>query len=249
VFADAWERAGRYARHVVTCARYGDGLVTAHGATFLVLDGSGWVVTAGHVFRPPSRNGYMFPVQLERWWGADGVTESDVHVYEDVDLAICRIEPCLAVDGAPSFRRAGSQRLGTSLLTLGYPFGECDARYDGESGEFQFSGGTRGLYGVDGMLSRVIDAGRSDDGYPRRYLETSAAGLIGQSGGPTVDVTGAVWGIQVRTQHEALGFDVAVTVGHGVVTEHQVRNTGLAVQTSTLEPLLERHGIEVSWAG
>jgi S1-C subfamily serine protease len=249
MFADAWERAGRATRHVMTCARYADGSTSAEGATFLVLNAMGWVVTAGHVFAAPQRAHLTHPLGIERWWGADEVREAEVQLYDDVDLAICRLEPPPATDGVLRLRRASTQRLGTALLTLGYPFDACDVRFDAGANEFQFAGGTRGLYGTAGILSRIIDEKTGPGGYPRQYLETSSPALIGQSGGPVVDGTGAVWGIQVRTQHEALGFRVPVDLGGTVVTEHQVRNTAISVQTSTLEALLERHGVDAPWEG
>jgi S1-C subfamily serine protease len=247
MFADAWERAAEHTRLVVTCARQADGSLSANGATFVVLSSDGWVVTAAHVFDAPTRADFLPPPLVERWWGGDGVEASEVHVYDDVDLAICRLAPAPRVDRLPSFRPATSQRLGTSLLTLGYPSDACDVQFDRGASEFRFAGATRGLYGVEGMLSRIIDAGMSETGYPRAYLETASAALIGQSGGPTVDVTGAVWGIQLRAHHEVLGFNVPIDVGQTVVTEHQVRNTAIGVQTATLEALFERHGIGVEW--
>ena len=38
------------------------------------------------------------------------------------------------------------------------------------------------------------------------YLETSSAGLLGQSGGPIFDIDGTVWAMQSRTTHLPLGF-------------------------------------------
>jgi S1-C subfamily serine protease len=247
MFAEAWERAARNTRHVATCARYADGSLRAGGATFFALGATGWVVTAGHVFTPPLRRGEE-PVRFERWWGSDGVVEAEVHVYADVDLAICRLEPGPHSECPPRFAPARAQRLGTSLLTLGYPY-ECGSTigFDENSSAFRFEAVTRGLYGVEGMLARILDAGASEKRYTRRFLETSAVPRAGQSGGPTVDSAGVVWGIQVRTHHEPLGYSVRVDLAPRIVTEHQVANTAIAVQSSTLAVLFDRHDIKVEW--
>jgi hypothetical protein len=72
----------------------------------------------------------------------------------------------------------------------------------------------------------------------------STPGLRGQSGGPVFDTDGVVWGIQVQTNHLALGFQPEL-MDHGKkVAEHQFLNVGLAAYVPEIIALLKNHNVK-----
>jgi hypothetical protein len=132
---------------------------------------------------------------------------------------------------------------GRSLCRLGYAFTKVKATFDESAGAFRVQGEVP-FFPLEGMFTRIVDAGRTPDGkFGIRFIETSSPGLRGQSGGPLFDVDGRVWGIQSRTAHIALGFNPEAEIA-GVKTQvPQFINLGLAVHAGTLIEILDDAGI------
>ena len=75
-------------------------------------------------------------------------------------------------------------------------------------------------------------------------LETSSAGLRGQSGGPIFDTDALVWAIQSKTQSLALGFAPKIKLQGGKeITEHQFMHVGWGVHVSHARELLDKHKV------
>jgi S1-C subfamily serine protease len=75
------------------------------------------------------------------------------------------------------------------------------------------------------------------------WLETSAPGLKGQSGGPLIDSKGSIWGIQSNTYSYPLGFSPKVKYQGIEHVEHQFLNVGRAVHAETVLGLLKQSNI------
>ena len=264
MFADAYEKVTRFTRPVVVSSRTGDGKVTSGLAAFVVLNEDGWFATAAHVLstwmawredrekiaRQAEKGGKVnrkFITNHSFWWGWDGINLAEVHVRQESDLAIGRLEPFEPgiVAEFPVVKDPESLRPGTSLCRLGFPFHELKTQWDEQAGQFQLPDGAlpAPLFPIEGIFTRQV---RVEGSILPRFIETSSPGLQGQSGGPVFDTQGRVWGIQSRTHHLNLGFSPQLKIAGRQVTEHQFLNVGLAVHPSELIDLANEKDIRLS---
>jgi len=261
VFADAYDLVKDFTRPVVISTRTGDGTVKSAMAAFVVLNEDGWFATAAHVLssffawrqhqeeiaRHQEQGDTPNPDWITNqsfWWGWDGIGMAEVHVRNESDLAVGRLEPFEpgVVKRFPVLKDPDELRPGTSLCRLGYPFHELRARWDAEAGQFQLPEGAvpAPLFPIEGIFTRQV---RVESSLLPKFIETSSPGLLGQSGGPVFDTEGRVWGIQSRTHHLNLGFSPQIEVEGEKVAEHQFLNVGLAVHPAELIDLLDEKGI------
>jgi hypothetical protein len=180
------------------------------------------------------------------WFGRDEWSVPTFQVLAAADLAIGKIDnfdPGVMA-GYPAFRDPTTIRCGESVCRLGFPFHEITATYDDERGAFELGPGSLPIprFPNEGMITRFLDAG-TDNGISITSIETSTAGLRGQSGGPVFDVAGAICGMQSKTAHLPLGFSPEVLVDGQTITEHQFMNVGLAVHAQTMLDFFGRHGV------
>lgn len=186
------------------------------------------------------------------WWGFDGVAATTLHIKGDVDVLLTKLDgfdPAW-VSTYPKFRRSGSLRPGASLVKVGYPFHSIPCSWDETRNAFLFGPEAQiPLFPMEGIFTRTLEgAAPSPNGYPVQFIETSSPGLRGQSGGPTLDIEGAVCAMQSQTAHYPLGFRPVVKGERGRdVEEHQFLNVGIGVSTAVLEPLFAQHSINVDW--
>ncbi|HQN28938.1 MAG TPA: serine protease, partial [Mesotoga sp.] len=76
-----------------------------------------------------------------------------------------------------------------------------------------------------------------------KFIETSSPGLLGQSGGPILDVTGKVWAVQSRTVHLPLGFSPKVRKDGREIEENQFLNVGWGVHVEMIVDAMKSSGI------
>jgi len=262
MFADAYDIAREYTRPVVISTRTWDGTVTSSLAAFVVLNEEGWFATAAHVLsamftarqhaeeiaahkeNPAGEPNPKWITNQSFWWGWDGISMTEVHVRAESDLAIGRLQPFEhgVVKAFPTIIDEGHLRPGTSLLRLGYPFHSLQATFSGN--QFQLPTGAlpAPLFPIEGIYTRQI---RVEGSILPRFIETSSPGLLGQSGGPVVDIDGTLWGIQSRTHHLNLGFNPGLQKGDEIVEEHQFLNVGIAVHPNEILDLCAEKGVRV----
>lgn len=188
------------------------------------------------------------------WWSRNGLTLKDVSIIREADLAVGRLEPFPAemAKNLPVLMNSASDLApGRSLCRLGFPFTEIKPRYDETTGGFDLGEVQFTFFPLDGIFTRGIDGGTTNDGkHPILFIEISTPGIPGQSGGPVFDVEGNVWGIQSRTHSIALGFSPEIQGRDGRKTvEHQVINLGIAVHPVTLTSILRDIGIKFAVSG
>jgi hypothetical protein len=102
------------------------------------------------------------------------------------------------------------------------------------------------IFPIEGILTRLIERGPSAASYRKLFVETSSPGLNGKSGGPVLDTSGVVWGVQSQTRHLSLGFNPEVPDEAGGSTkheEHQFLNVGRAAHPETIVGLLKENGV------
>ena len=183
---------------------------------------------------------------ISTWCGRDGLTLRDVRAVPAADIAIGRLDPVPAdmVASLPVLKNpAVGIEPGRSLCRLGYAFTKVKATFDESAGSFRVRGEVP-FFPLEGMFTRIVDAGRTPDGkFAIRFIETSSPGLRGQSGGPLFDVEGRVWGIQSRTAHLVLGFNPEAEIAGLKTQVPQFINLGLAVHAGTLVEILDDAGI------
>jgi hypothetical protein len=183
---------------------------------------------------------------ISTWCGRDGVTLRDVRVTPAADIAIGRLDPVPPdmVATLPVLKNPDiGLEPGRSLCRLGFAFTKVKATFDESAGGFRIQGEVP-YFPLEGMFTRIVDAGRTPDRKIRvRFVETSSPGLRGQSGGPLFDVQGRVWGIQSRTAHIALGFNPEAEIAGKKTQVPQFINLGLAVHAGTLIEILDEAGI------
>lgn len=264
VFADAYDQAKNFTRPVVVSNRMWDGTVSCAIAAFVVLNEDGWFATAAHnlgpwfawrqhqehIARHQEQGGTPNPKWITNhsfWWGRDGLNLAEIHVRNESDLALGRLQPFEPgiVSQYPVVKDPASLRPGTSLCRLGFPFHALTAAWDDQTEQFQLPEGAlpAPLFPIEGIFTREARL----EGSPRpRFIETSSPGLRGQSGGPVFDTEGRLWGIQSRTRHLDLGFSPQHGPAGEQVTEHQFLNVGLAVHPAELLDLANDKHITVT---
>lgn len=170
------------------------------------------------------------------------------HVARHADVAAFRLEPFdgTSISRYPVLREGhASVRPGTAVCRVGFPWHHVDATYDGESG-FNVSGGFPvPTFALDGMVSR-FNAQQFPDGTQATYIETSAPGLRGQSGGPLLDAEGRVCGLQSGTAHYDLGFDATYERDGKQIVERQFLNVGRALHVDDIKAFLD--SLEIAYA-
>src|ERR1039458_1213320 len=282
MFSSAIAIAAEYTRPVIISKRLENKEVTCGMATFVVINDSGWVLTAPHVVQDvflaqqhkQERDQYQKDVdainanpifstgkkkheinQLKHnsewitnhslWWAVDGITFSNIQADPIADLAVAQLTgpiDKLNTKKFPTFANpANPIQQGTSLCRLGYAFHDIKALFDSASGQFSIPD-LPALAGFpnDGILTRNVNFIENTSKRHIHFLETSSAGLRGQSGGPIFDVKGNVWALQSRTTHLPLGFAPKVKYQGKEITEHQFMHVGWGVHVSHIRELLDK---------
>jgi len=151
------------------------------------------------------------------WWGADGVKIDEFVCDLACDIAVGRIKNYTQkpLNYYPKFKDPTKFNYGRSLCRFGFPFHEIEGDFDDKKGFILKDGAIPvPFFPIEGIYTRDIHLIRTIDGKKRtcKFLETSSPGLRGQSGGPIVDIRGAIWGMQSKTQHYELGFSPIVQI-------------------------------------
>lgn len=216
-------------------------------------------INAGRVQEPgaPDSTIKMDPSLITNhsfWWGWDMVRLNRVYVNRQIDFAVGKLEPFDPdwVKDYPVLLDPMHARVGTSLCRLGYPFLEISGSFDEENNAFRIPKIEirDTIFPNDGIHTRTLNRGKSKDGdYDMTYVETSTPGLKGQSGGPIIDSSGNLYGMQVITTHLPLGFHPMVEYDGRKVVENQFLNVGVGVHVKTIREILRSRGVDFTSEG
>ena len=142
--------------------------------------------------------------------GLPGLKRFHITMSEKYDLALIRFEcdPAIHTGHAVFLKESSLVQPGRLLCRLGYPFPEfSNFAYDSQNDEIIWTkegNKTTPHFPIEGMITRHIgDANGNISG-----IEMSTPGLRGQSGGPLFDAGGIIYGMQSRTHHLHMGFDM-----------------------------------------
>ena len=213
-------------------------------AAGMPLNHEGDILTAGHVlqdfvdlhdeceknarkrrFQKGDALAYLFLV------GTAAVTIDEIIINADADIGVLRINKSSNLGNiAPVTFRAGKVEFGEFLCRVGFPFVDGIEIKPRNNEEFEFVN----LFPVPLFVNEAMVSRFSQTPHAR-FIETSSPGLRGQSGGPLVDVSGHVCGMQISTSHHPLEF-----TGKG---RNQVLNVGRAVHVDTILAVLAGQNI------
>ena len=79
-----------------------------------------------------------------------------------------------------------------------------------------------------------------------RFVETSSAGLRGQSGGPIFDKSARIYALQSQTTSLPLGFAPTVKQGSKEIVEHQFMHLGWGSDVQHCIDLMRANGVNFS---
>src|SRR6266849_3059507 len=141
----------------------------------------------------------------------EGDLLADMKWHPELDVALIQFKNFKNVlcSKFPVFAKDSTNlKQGRFLCRLGFPFPEfTNFGYDQAKDEIMWTNSGRTdtpRFPIEGMVTRLVGM----DAQTIVGFELSTPGLRGQSGGPVFDTSGTVWGIQSRTNHLDLDFDV-----------------------------------------
>ena len=261
MFSHAIDVATNFTNPFVGLRRRANGEVFSTMGAFIVVNADGWILTSGHILEDILAQGDGADAQAHAADGERVVAHSELwavpgfmatqprlaeaHLNPVADPGLCRIEPFDgdAVASYPVFRDTASAPVeqGMSVCRLGFPFCDVAARYNDERGEFVLDDRAFPVprFALDGIVARFNRRIAEDGVSSALFIETSTPGLRGQSGGPLLDASGRVCGVQSHTSHVDLGFDAQYASDEGLVTVRQFLNVGAATHVDEVRPLMD----------
>lgn len=182
----------------------------------------------------------------------DQIKNLKFHVHPVHDLAIIKFEGFekLHYQGAATFVKDDqSIQPGLMACRLGFPFPEFSnftINPQSQTLNWTKEGNARSpRFPIEGMITRFI----GDKQGKISGIEMSTPGLRGQSGGPLFDDQGRIIGMQSRTKHLHLGFDIEDKdiVAHGKnkkVNDYAFIHLGECVHVSVIKEFLRTHNVK-----
>jgi hypothetical protein len=174
------------------------------------------------------------------------------HLHPDYDLAIIRFNDFskLHCREFALFKKDTEEiKQGKFLCRLGFPFPEfTNFRFNKERDEIEWTNeGVRDSprFPIEGMVTRFLG-----DGKGIKYgIELSTPGLRGQSGGPLFDSNGLVCGMQSKTNHLHLGFDIEnkeiFTKGQmKKVSDYSFIHLGHCISAGIIKDFLKKNNVD-----
>lgn len=172
-------------------------------------------------------------------------------VHPHFDLALIKFEGFskLQCTNFAVFKKDTSKiKQGKFLCRLGYPFPEfTNFNYNKTNDDIEWnSTGKKGSpkFPTEGMVTRFLA-----DNNGKYGIELSTPGLKGQSGGPLFDSDGIVYGMQSRTKHLHLGFDIVnkEILSNGKLKEvnnYPFMHLGECISVDIIKNFLNQHKIK-----
>lgn len=267
MFTHAIDVATKFTNPFVGLRRRANGEVFTTMGAFIVVSADGWILTSGHIVEEILERKRQIAAALEadeapdrviaqsELWAVPGFMATMPHIVEAqvnrvADVGVCRIEPFDAdsIAAYPVFRDAITAPIeqGMSVCRLGFPFCDVPATFHEDRNEFELDDRAFPVprFALDGIVARFNRRFTEDGNSAALYIETSTPGLRGQSGGPLLDTTGRVCGVQSHTSHVDLGFDAQYNTDDGMVTERQFLNVGAATHVDEARTLLDSMGVK-----
>ena len=250
MFRHSVSTARHYTHPIVISKRYEDGTTSSNIATFIILNQDGWVLTSCHILndlndlKKAVSDADDSLTHYSVWWGKDDWIVDKLMGEDISDLALGKIKGFdkNSVKKYPGFKNPNIQfSPGEMLCKIGYPLMDITPTYDEKINKFGFVFDIP-QFPIEGIFTR--EATRINGKHSAKFIETSSPGLLGQSGGPTLDSRGRIWAIQSCTIHYHLGFDPVVP-NQEQRKEDQFLNAGLGTHATTIISFLRKHDVKI----
>ena len=188
-------------------------------------------------------------VNWSAWWGFPGRNlELDGNIFSVpmVDLAVFKLKNFdgKLVSHYPEFKDPTKDfHPGASLCRMGFPFYDVGTEWDQAAQGFNLKNVPLPIFPNEGILSRSHERVPVDPAtgqphppppFPTMMIETSHAGIKGQSGGPIFDEHCAIWGLQSATASYPMDFGMK---------EQQYYHVGVGVSSATIIGVFKHRGI------
>ena len=172
------------------------------------------------------------------------------YLHPEYDLAIIKFNDFnkLYCNRFPVFKKAGTElKQGKFLCRLGFPFPEfTNFKLNADNDEIEWTkegAQASPRFPTEGMVTRFTGSNGVIHG-----LELSTPGLRGQSGGPLFDENGIICGMQSKTKHLHLGFDVedkeiSVNGNKKRVNDYSFIHLGECVHVDVMKDFMRLHNV------
>lgn len=182
----------------------------------------------------------------------DRLKNINFFLHPEYDLALLKFEGFekISYSGDPVFMKENQQaQPGQMLCRLGFPFPEfSNFQLNAEKQRLEWtkSGQPKSpRFPIEGMLTRFLGGQNGKI----HGIEMSTPGLRGQSGGPLFDTEGRIVGMQSRTKHLHLGFDIEEKeiVVHGKakkVNDYAFIHLGECVHVAVIKEFMTQNGVK-----
>ncbi len=173
------------------------------------------------------------------------------YMHPTLDLAILIFEgykQILYTSFATFVKDTNIVKQGRSLCRLGYPFPEfTNFLYNHLSDDIEWIDDGNPIsprFPLDGIITRFIC-----DENKNISIEMSTPGLRGQSGGPLFDSEGLIYGMQFKTSHLPLDFDVfnydVIRIGKkDKIVNNQFLHVGQCIHVDSIKIFLVQNNIK-----
>ena len=181
----------------------------------------------------------------------DRISNIKFQLHPIYDLALIKFEGFdkTLFSNTPIFKKDENEiQPGAMLCRLGFPFPEFtnfELNQQAQLLQWSTQGNPRSpRFPMDGMLTRFL----GDKQGKIHGMELSTPGLRGQSGGPLFDAEGKICGMQSRTKHLHLGFDIEekAIIAHGKakkVNDYAFIHLGECVHVSVIKEFLTQNQV------
>jgi hypothetical protein len=173
------------------------------------------------------------------------------HLHPKFDLAILKFNGFtkLHCREFATFKKDTSEiKQGKFLCRLGFPFPEfTNFKFNDQTDDIEWT--NEGIkasprFPIEGMITRFLGDGKGKN----HGIELSTPGLRGQSGGPLFDEDGVVYGMQSRTKHLHLGFDIEdkeiIIKGHKKkINDYSFIHLGECIHVDVIKEFLKQHNV------
>lgn len=191
------------------------------------------------------------PTDINRWsvwWGVPGATLEIGLAIEEIDIGIGKLKNLPASERKyPVFKDPTKNfEPGVSLCRMGFPFVDAKPVWNANENRFDLTQNVPlPVFPNEGILSRMVRVVAMDESgkeinpspfpFPLNQIETSSAGILGQSGGAIFDKNGTIWGIQSLTRSFQIDFNLKV---------QQYYHVGVGVHAETILGFFKANGVK-----
>ena len=178
----------------------------------------------------------VFPFEI------NGKIKIDIFTHESLDIGLIHINNIkIRLDNYPVFKKELPE-VGTSVCKLGYAFNNGNPfSYDKENNKvLKTNKITKTLFPYEGIVTRIINLDINNSFYEKALVETSTAGIKGQSGGPIFDEDNKI--VAIQSMNVTMPLDTVGIYNNERIP--QFINLGLGVSSVEIIKFLDKYNVK-----